>query len=281
MKTNTFPSPWDLRYFQEVARTENLSRAAERLGVAQPTLSLSLKRLEKMLHSQLFHRRSNGLKLTSAGQRLLNECNRLLADWENVVAEARKSQSELGGRFSLGCHPSVALYTLDPLLFDIYSRYPKIEIQLVHGLSRVICERVISGETDFGIVVNPVRHPNLVLHKLATDEVCFWRAPKALDDVLLYDPQLIQSQSILRAMKKKPFLRSLTSDNLEVLTMMTRSGLGIGILPTRVAHTLAPELKKVPDFPSYNDEISFIYRSDIQKTASVKALIERFKKLSI
>ena len=54
MNFNIYPTSWDLRYFQEIAHTGNLSRAAERLGVGQPTLSLSLKRLENNLGAKLF-----------------------------------------------------------------------------------------------------------------------------------------------------------------------------------------------------------------------------------
>src|SRR4051812_16723730 len=99
MNINTYPNPWDLRYFQEIARTGNLSRASERLGVGQPALSLSLKRLEEDLGEILFLRRSRGLILTSAGQRLLRESNKLLAAWESVVAETKKSETEMVGRF--------------------------------------------------------------------------------------------------------------------------------------------------------------------------------------
>ena len=208
MNTNIYPHPWDLRYFQEIAHTSNLSRAAERLGVGQPTLSLALKRLEESLQVKLFLRRNRGLTLTSAGQRLLRESNRLLSDWESIVSETKKSETELVGRYTLGCHPSVAIYALKNVLRDLYVSSPGIEIQLTHGLSRVICERVISGSIDFGIVVNPVKHPDLVIYKLASDEVGFWKVPRGLDNLLIYNPELTQSQSLLNKIKKKKIFES-------------------------------------------------------------------------
>lgn len=119
MNFNIYPDPWDLRYFQEIARTLNLSRAAERLGVGQPALSLAVKRLEDSLEAQLFLRRNRGLVLTSAGQRLLRESNLLLSAWESLVAETKKSEVELTGRYTLGCHPSVAIYSLKNILRNL------------------------------------------------------------------------------------------------------------------------------------------------------------------
>ncbi|NQW45984.1 MAG: LysR family transcriptional regulator [Deltaproteobacteria bacterium] len=111
------------RYFQEIAHTGNLSRASERLGVGQPGLSLAVKRLEDGLEVKLFLRRNLGLTLTSAGQRLLRESNRPLAAWESVVSETKKSETEMIGRFTLGCHTSVAIYALKNVMRDLYSSF--------------------------------------------------------------------------------------------------------------------------------------------------------------
>src|SRR5690606_9742442 len=134
---------------------------------------------------------------------------------------------------------------------------------------RIVCEGVISGSIDFAFAVNPVKHPDLVIHKLATDEVCFWKAPKGLKAVLIYNPSLTQSQTLLKKIKKQsPFKRSVTSDNLELIATLAGTGTGVAILPSRVVKSIAPGLKKMEDYPSYFDEITFIYRSDLPKTAA-------------
>ncbi len=281
MKNNTYPNPWDIQYFQEVAATQNLSRAAERLGIGQPALSLSLKRLEDQLGATLFLRQNRGLKLTEAGSRLLKECNRLMMHWESVVSETRKSLTELVGQYSLGCHPSVGLYALNPFIKNIYEEYSGIEIKLEHGLSRVLTEQVISGKIDFAFVVNPIRHPDLVIHELAKDEVSFWRASGGQSDVLLYNPDLFQSQALLKKLKHKTFHRTIISESLEVLAILARSGAGVAILPDRVVGALCPELRKVNGTPAFLDHIAFIYRADIRQTASAKAVIQMGKSIKI
>lgn len=282
MNINSYPDPWDLRYFQEIAQTKNLSRAAERLGVGQPALSLSLKRLEEHLQVELFLRRRQGLVLTAPGQKLLRECQKLLAVWEALVSETKKSQTDIAGRFRLGCHPSVAIYALKDVLRKTYEKYPAIELQLVHGLSRLICEEVISGSIDFGIVVNPIRHDDLVIHPLAKDEVCFWKAKNSLADVLICNPDLMQVQTLLNKIKKqKRFLRSVSSENLEVTAALAGAGAGIAILPTRVAKAMAPHLIKMTELPSFTDEIAFIHRFDLVKTAATKTLIKHLSSIDI
>lgn len=282
MNINRYPDPWDLHYFQEIAATKNISRASERLGIGQPALSLSLKRLEEHLQEELFLRRRQGLVLTAAGQRLLRETQKLLAAWESLVSETKKSQTEISGRFILGCHPSVAIYSLKDVLRNIYGNYPGIELQLVHGLSRLICEKVISGSIDFGIVVNPTQHDDLVIRKLAKDEVCFWKTKNSLSDVLIYNPDLIQSQTLLNKIKKqKLFRRSISTESLELTATLAATGTGIAILPTRVVKSIAPELKKMEELPSFVDEITFIHRFDIVKTAATETLIKYFSSMEI
>jgi DNA-binding transcriptional LysR family regulator len=282
MKTHTYPNPWDLRYFQVVASTGNLSRAAEKLGVSQPALSLSIRRLEESLKTRLFLRRSRGLELTAAGRRLSRTCQYLLAAWEAVISQTRHDEDSLSGRFKIGCHPSVGLYTLRHLLPQVYSQYPNVECDLIHGASRVMTEGVISGTIDFGLVVNPIRHPDLVIHQLAKDEVCFWQTTKSLSDVLIYNPELAQSQALLKKLKQKlRFKRFLTTESLEIVAALTSAGAGVGILPSRVVEMSAPHLKRLPLTPSYTDEIAFVYRADLPKTEITKRLIDIMRSLKI
>ena len=123
----------------------------------------------------------------------------------------------------------------------------------MHAKSPVVCEQIISGHIDFGFVVNPVRHPDLVIRKLATDEVGFWSVTGTKSEVVIYNPDLIQSQTLLR--KAAPLIvNAITSESLEVISTIARSGMGMAILPTRVARTIAPELNRITEFPVYPDQ---------------------------
>lgn len=277
-KTNTLPNPWDLYYFQEIALTQNLSRAAERLAVSQPALSLAVKRLEDQLGAKLFTRKRDGLELTDAGRILLRQSHSLLEGWQKMTVDITKSQTGVSGRFRLGCHASVAMYALRNVVPTIYRKFEDIELQLMHGLSRVVAEQVISGSLEFGLVINPIQHPDLVIHKILKDEVGFWKSSGGSEDVLIYDPALLQSQNLLKKVKKT-FRRTIISDNLEVIAMLAKGGAGTAILPGRVAEN--HDLKRVKVNFNFEDTLAFIYRGDLIKTAAIRALIDELKTLKV
>ncbi|MBT3983095.1 MAG: LysR family transcriptional regulator [Bacteriovoracaceae bacterium] len=284
------PNLNDLKYFVEVANSKNLSRAAERLGISQPSLSLAIKRLEQIIGVDILIRTKRGVYLTTSGKVLLTNSKSLIQKWEEIRDSAFSSSNEIKGRFSIGCHPSVALYTLKYFVPEIVEKYQELELCLKHDLSRKISEEVISLNLDLGIVVNPVRHPDLIISKLCEDQVTLWTSggkAKCLDHksgsaVLIYDPELVQSQSLVKKLKRKgiSFSRTITSSNLEVITSLTAQGAGIGIIPTRVAtnpHEGGVKLKQLPGAPSYKDEISVIYRVENKNTAGIRFLSDSIK----
>lgn len=110
------PSPAELHYFVEVANTLNISRAAERLGISQPSLSLAVRRLEDALGVELLVRNKSGVNLTRAGQKFVLQARQLLHEWERLSSEAVRAESTLTGRYTIGCHSSVALYSLPGFL---------------------------------------------------------------------------------------------------------------------------------------------------------------------
>lgn len=277
------PSPADLAYFVEVAETQNVSRAAERLGISQPSLSLALQRLERAVGAALLIRSKRGVTLTQPGKQLLSHAKALLQSWDAVRAKALSSLHAIEGVYTIGCHPSVALYLLGSVLPPLLEKHPKLDIRLRHDLSRKVAEDVISLKTDVGIVVNPVQHPDLVIHRLCKDEVTLWtlkgRKPPLQDikgggAVLICDPDLLQSQALLKKMKKSglSFARILHSSSLEVITDLTANGCGVGLLPARVANTARQKLEPVADAPIFHDEHCLIFRAENKNVRSIQAL---------
>ena len=276
------PSFSDITYFIEVAQTGNISRAAERLGITQPSLSTAMQRLEAALDTQLFIRSRSGVQLTKSGKELLGRGRLLLLNWEQIKSDINKNETSVSGEYVIGCHPSVGLYSLSLFLPELMQEHPDLHIKLKHSLSRKITEKVISFEVDFGIVVNPVKHPDLVIVELAKDDVMFWTAkkpsptqkPESEECVLIADMDLHQAQKLLSGVTKKKmtFKRVISSGNLEVITDLTASGTGIGILPKRVA-TRDSHLGLKPlsgELPVFKDNICLVYRADAQKPKAAR-----------
>ncbi|MCO5141801.1 MAG: LysR family transcriptional regulator [Oligoflexia bacterium] len=277
-------SPGEIQYFIESARTGNLSRAAERLGISQPALTMALRKLEHSVGCELFHRSKKGVRLTKQGTLFLQEAQGILENWERLTQSLRESDKNVKGTYSIGCHPSVALYSLPQTLPKLLTEHPELSFNLVHDLSRKIAEKVISGDLDIGIVVNPVRHPDLVIRPICQDQVRFWTSKSETKinrvasekRVLLAQPELNQVQHLLRK-SKISFSRIVTSSNLEVIASLANAGSGVAILPTRVAE-LWPNLKPLQEFPTFQDEVALLYREENRRSLAFKELVQRIEK---
>lgn len=284
------PSPIDLQYFLEVGHTLNISRASERLGISQPSLSLAIQRLEQVVGVPLLLRNKSGVRLTRSGLKLFGQTRGLLDEWERIRSESLRDEAEVSGRFTLGCHPAVAMYTLPHFLPRLLSDHPALEIKLIHDMSRRINEDVISFKIDFGLVINPTSHPDLVIRSIARDHVTLWvcqnptpaQDPTNSGSILAYDPDLLQSQHLLKQFVRRKWIygRSLTSSNLDVIVSLVAAGAAAGILPTRVATRSKLFGLKIfaPDAPHYTDELCLIYRADANRSHASKAIIQAIEK---
>ncbi len=282
-------SPSDLSYFIEIAKTKNLSRAAERIGISQPSLTLAIKRIELSLKTEVFIRSKKGVYLTPAGKSLLKHSKVMMQYWEQLKSEALASINEVSGKISLGCHPSVGLYTLDKFLPNIFEEYPNLELSLHHDLSRNISERVISLEIDIGLVINPIKHPDLIIQNLLEDSVTLWSTKqkkkilnyRSGDAILLCDPALIQTQDILKKLKKRglKFSRVITSGNLENIANLTAASAGIGIIPSRIAKKIAGNnIMTINGAPKFKDTLSVIYRMENRNIKSLQCIVGEISK---
>src|SRR3989344_5470628 len=268
----------DLKYFVEVAKSLHLTRAAERLGVTQPALSHCLKRLEAETKTVLFIRSKKGVSLTRSGQRLADQAIELIEKWNAVVLAAQNEVQEVSGTIRFGCHTAVAQYTLSHFVPNFLQKYPAINLQFSHALSRHLAEDVISQKLDAAFVVNPIAHPDLIIKEISKDRVTLWRAKNCVNtDVLIVEPSLLQTQDLLRKLQKKGirFTRIIESSSLEVISQLVISGAGCGILPERVIRALSDQnIITIKEAPEFHDRMCLIYKSEFRKSMRGQALIQ-------
>lgn len=280
MNTGSLPSASDLRYFLEVYNIKNISRAAERLGITQPSLSLSLKRLEGLLTVKLFARSKSGVVPTKEGDVLAKDVEALLNEWSRIGDKAKDANESVKGSVRIGCHASVAMYAVKPWIKNLTAKYSELDIFFSHDLSRKILEQVVSFKLDIGLVINPVPHPDLVIKTLTFDEVTLRKAKiKGVNtSTLIYDPALMQVQSLLGSLKKKKitFQRHLTTSNLEFVEHLTSLGVGVGVLPLKVCKSNTEIFE--PSLKPFKDELCLVYRADLPKTKSFEVVIAEIKK---
>lgn len=283
------PSYTEFEYFLEVSNTLNLSRASERLGISQPSLSLAIKRLEKTVGTELLIRHQHGVALTQSGKQLLAHIRKLLNDWEDTRSLALASKDEVQGSYTLGCHSTVAVDIVAGFLPNLLESYPMLDIQLKNDITPRILEQIINFKIDIGILVNPVKHPDLIIRKLCKDEMTFWTIPnkRKIHDVysgeaiVVCDPDLKQTQYLINKGMSKGFVfdRIITMNSLEVVAHMTANGCGVGILPSMMTGSLYPKkLKRVHEAPVCSEELCLVYRHEIRNIRAIQTITESIKK---
>lgn len=266
----------DIKYFITVSETLNITRASEIIGISQPALSYAMKKLENELGGKLLIRLKNGIQLTKLGEEFKLRSRRLLYEWEQTQNLANPESGLVQGSYTFGVHPSVALYTLECFMPKLQIEFPGLDFNFIHGLSREMTEKVVSWEADFGIVVNPIKHPDLVIQKLCEDEVTIFYSGKT-QDKLIYDRNLAQSEYILKKIDRKlRFSGALNSANLEVVAKLTSLGLGYGLLPSRVASQYG-NLRRLKDAPTFRDEICLVFRPEKHNNPVSKKIIQMIR----
>ncbi|MEZ4871351.1 MAG: LysR family transcriptional regulator [Bdellovibrionales bacterium] len=271
----------DIDNFVEVAKLGNLSRAAQRLGLSQPALSHCIHRVENALEAELFFRSKKGMELTPQGKRFFEQAHTLTNQWQQLVESVHDEVNQAVGTIKLGVHTAVAQYTLPKFMPSFLNSYPKLSLQLNHGLSRHMTEKVVSSELDAAIVVNPVKHPDLVIVDLCKDVVTVWHSKQCKNlKTLMVDPALIQSQDILRKLSKKgfDFTNTIESTSLEVIAQLMVAGAGCAILPERVVKAFSQgKAVQVKNAPQFNDRICLVFRPEFKKALRGQVFIDAAK----
>lgn len=139
-----------LRAFITVAREGNLTRAAERLHLTQPAVSLQIKSLQSALNLQLFLRTPSGMALTEDGIKLLPYAQRVLASMAEFRQGAEALHSTLSGTLAIGTILDPEFTRLGAFLKRLVENYPQLSTRLQHGMSGSVLHQVKTGELDVG-----------------------------------------------------------------------------------------------------------------------------------
>lgn len=168
-----------LRYFVAVAETGSFTRAAEREGVTQPTLSEQILRLEdpeKGIGKRLFDRLGRKVVLTDAGQVLLGHAQAILA----AVGEAKRAvqDSGEGGLLRVGAIPTLAPFLLPRTVTRFRKEHPAVELHLKEDLTERLLADLLAGELDVGLMALPIRDDRLHVERLFSEPLVMALPPK-------------------------------------------------------------------------------------------------------
>jgi DNA-binding transcriptional LysR family regulator len=284
-----------LAYFVRIADLGSLTAAARELRVSQPSLSVAIRKLEEELDTTLLVRGRRGVTLTATGEALLRHARHALRTLDDARQEIHGLESEPRGDFVVGAHESLAAYCLPRFMASFLRTHPGIRLSLWNGNSREVERVVVEREVDIGLVVNPTQHPDSIVTTLFHDRVELIAAATLVRRVrkagigellasqpLVYVPVLRQVQYILGALSKQGLAPSqhLPCSSMELVKSLVIDGVGIGILPYRVAtHGVASgRLVAVSrELPSFDDSIALVRRFDMHQTAAARLLLDALR----
>ena len=142
-----------LRYFIEVAREQNITAAAERLYITQPTLSKQLMELERELGKPLLVRGKRKTTLTDDGMFLFRRAQEIVDLADRTEAAFRATDDVVTGDISIGCGETEGMNVIISAMKKMNEAYPDVHFHLYSGNDEDVSERLLSGLIDFGLFV--------------------------------------------------------------------------------------------------------------------------------
>src|SRR3984957_8703075 len=160
-----------LQVFHTVAKRLNFTRAAEELFISQPAVTRHIQELEQQFKVKLFERNGTRIRLTPAGQRLLQHTEELFAIYRNIEFDMSNLMQRHSGRLFLGGSMTTAPYVIPPILAEFHGRYPEVEVSLITGNTQQIEHALEQQEIDLGIVEGYSRHAAIRYTEFMKDEI--------------------------------------------------------------------------------------------------------------
>jgi LysR family nitrogen assimilation transcriptional regulator len=177
-----------LQYFVEISELESVTKAADRLRVAQPALSRHMRELERALGVQLFEREGRGIVLTNAGVVFRDRVRTVLRELDRAQLEVKALSRSPGGRIDFGMPFSISQALTRVLVKRVHRELPGVSLRIIDGWTGFIIEWLLRGRLDIGVVYDHIlRSDVLRTEPLAAEEhflVCSPRDPLARNETI-------------------------------------------------------------------------------------------------
>jgi LysR family hydrogen peroxide-inducible transcriptional activator len=282
----------ELRYIIALAREHHFGRAAEKCHVAQPTLSVAVKKLEDELGVILFERGQSEVSVTPAGEPIVRQAERVLAEAARVRELAATVGDPLAGPLRLGAIYTIGPYLLPSLVSLIKQRAPKMPLMIEESFTAKLVESLKSGELDVAVMALPIQEPGLVAQAVYDEAFRAlvpashpWAKIKTIDVGQLLDEPLLMlgrgncfRDQVLdlctRAGAGGP--QVLEGSSLETIRLMVASGVGITVMPATAVDNLPQDdpLLRVRPFaaPTPTRRVGLVWRASFPRHQAIDLL---------
>ncbi|MEX0760186.1 MAG: LysR family transcriptional regulator [Tistlia sp.] len=264
---------WDLdwnllRTFMVIVEEQGITRAADRLGLKQPTVSNALRRMEERLQRRLIERKPNAFQVTAVGRLLYEECVEVFGTVSRLPILLREVQEEITGRVAIALTSHVISPLLDGALAEFHAAHPRATFTLGVTTSEQVVKAVLQKQASFGLCLVRERDPRLEYEQIYREFFGFFCGPKhrlfrrgglTLEDLRGETSVSFQTDQPADALRPVALLRARAgldsaivgiSSSLEEVRRMIVAGLGIGPLPLHVAQddVAAGRLWRLPPY---------------------------------
>lgn len=240
-----------LEIIRAIAETGSFTAAGDKLHVSQSAISRQILLLEAELGEPVFHRIGRRIKITPAGESLLQLSHRVFQDVQDTVAQVTEKQESLRGTMRLVGGMTVCLYVFPSLLAEVRRTHPHLDLKITVGSGERSIALLRSGSGDLGLVTLPVDAADLEAVPVLEEELLLVTYPShplakqreiTPADLTRQPFILFETGSITRRLVEDFFTREhiapeivMETENVEIIKAMVRHGVGISIIPWQAA----------------------------------------------
>jgi LysR family transcriptional regulator, nitrogen assimilation regulatory protein len=169
-----------LKYFVQIAESGNFSRAAEALGIAQPSLSQQMRNLEDELGVELLARHARGVTPTELGQQLCDHARRILQEVDRAKDSLRSRSANPSGRVSVGLPTSACRGLSLSLLKTLAERQPNIALHIVEAMTGYLDELIQSGRLDVALLYDHKAFEHVAWTEMMVEDLMLFAPPDSV-----------------------------------------------------------------------------------------------------
>lgn len=282
-----------LQYVLAVAEHQNFTRAAQKVFVTQPTLSMQIQKLEEELDVLIFDRSKKPIQLTETGKKIVTQARNIVNESERIQDIVDQQKGFIGGTFRLGVIPTIMPTLLPMFLNNFIRKYPKVKLKIEELNTDAIIERLREGHLDAAIAATPLEMNDIKEQVLYFEPFVAYvpqghrlsGTPKIsvdslnVDDMLLLEDGHCFKEGVLNLCKTSRNYDGeqfqLESGSFETLIKLSNEGLGMTLLP--YLHTLDVREKEQQNLKMFEEpvparEVSLIYSKSELKMQIIEAL---------
>ena len=254
----------NLKIFLAVAESGSITETANRLYISQPSVSQSIKALEKSLNVKLFHRaKKQGLILTDVGEKIHLIALEMQHLEERLYQTAFRENNFLGGRLRIGALPILTATILPKPLHTFKTKYPYVNIELAEGTPSELQKLVEQHQVDFALTCSPfgkLEHETLLLDKMVGilpdgDTLDVIDLRENTERLILARAGSETAIEELMGRYHLDFSKNLLTTSGDAVIKLVQAGNARGIVSEFTLKNFAPEMEYIPVVPEVEFEI--------------------------